>query len=108
MWGAWGATGALAAAAGVSGSMTLGKMDALARERRSPDTDRAALDSAANGARGYAAATDVLAITALVTAGVALYFTLTAASPAPRPLASATNAWTMPGAFERRRVAETR
>jgi PEGA domain-containing protein len=87
-WVAWGITGALAVGAGVTGVLALSSSGSLQDERDTP-TSRSALDRDERRTAGFAIATDVLAVGALVAGGVSLYLTLkprpAAVGVAPRP-----------------------
>ncbi len=85
-WVGWAATGVLAAGAVTTGILTLNAQSKLEADRTgyvptSEQDGRDRLQSREDTVRTYGIVTDVLIGATLVTAGVALYFTLTGNSP---------------------------
>ncbi|MCU0681659.1 MAG: hypothetical protein MUF34_05290 [Polyangiaceae bacterium] len=80
-WVGWAVTGALATGAVVTGVLALSASGDLQSERDSTDATRNALDSDRGRTTGFAVATDLLAVGALVAGGVSLYLTLKPPSP---------------------------
>jgi len=82
MWASWSAAGVLAIGAGVTGGLgitTASDLDDL-RTQKDPEPTRSELDSASRRARTLFLATDVMGGLAIVTGGLALYFTLSGSS----------------------------
>ncbi len=78
---AWITTGALAAGAVVTGVVATTSGSSLSTERDNRAATRERLDSLSSRTSGFALATDILAATAIVAGGVAIYFTLSKPSP---------------------------
>jgi len=72
---AWVATGALAAGALVTGIVATTSGSSLSDERDSPTASRDRLDSLSSRTSTFALVTDILAVSAIVAGGTALYFT---------------------------------
>lgn len=80
-WVGWAVTGALATGAVVTGVLALSASGDLQSERDSTDATRNALDGDRGRTTGFAVATDLLAVGALVAGGVSLYLTLKPPAP---------------------------
>jgi hypothetical protein len=71
----WGVTGALGIAAGIVGVLSLNSIRDVEKERDDAPTTRGQLDDAANKMKALSLTADILAGTAVVAGGAALYFT---------------------------------
>jgi hypothetical protein len=83
VWALWGGAGALAVATGVTGALALAAKSDLSTQLDTFPGNADQIEQARSRAKGFGVASDVLLGVTAVTAGLALYVTLTRPSRGP-------------------------